>query len=158
MASVNKVILIGNLGADPELRTTQGGQSVASLRIATTDAWTDKGGGRQERTEWHAVTVWGKTAENCGKFLAKGRQVYVEGRLQSREYQDKEGQTRKVWEVVADSVVFLGGGATGEPGWGSNGRGEKQASAPGAGGGWGGGWGDNGKSKGASEDDDPIPF
>ena len=152
MASVNKVILIGNLGADPELRTTQGGQVVASLRIATTDAWTDKGGGRQERTEWHAVTVWGKTAENCGKFLAKGRQVYVEGRLQSREYQDKEGQTRKVWEVVADAVTFLGGG--------EGGKRETQASAPGAGGGWGGGWqGTSGNTnKGSVDDDDPIPF
>ena len=152
MASVNKVILIGNLGADPELRTTQGGQVVASLRIATTDAWTDKGGGRQERTEWHAVTVWGKTAENCGKFLAKGRQVYVEGRLQSREYQDKEGQTRKVWEVVADAVTFLGAGEA---------RGEKQGSPHGASGGWNnGGWaGASGStSKGSVDDDDPIPF
>lgn len=151
MASVNKVILIGNLGADPEIRTTQGGQSVASLRIATTDAWTDKGGGRQERTEWHAVTVWGKTADNCAKFLAKGRQVYVEGRLQSREYQDKEGQTRKVWEVVADVVTFLGGG--------EGGKREAQASAPGAGDGWGGGWsGVSNTNKGSVDDDDPIPF
>ena len=151
MASVNKVILIGNLGADPELRTTQGGQVVASLRIATTDAWTDKGGGRQERTEWHAVTVWGKTAENCGKFLAKGRQVYVEGRLQSREYQDKEGQTRKAWEVVADAVTFLGG---------SEARGEKQGSPHGASGGWNnGGWAGTAGSTGkGSVDDDPIPF
>ena len=96
MASVNRVILIGNLGADPELRTTQGGQTVASMRIATTDSYTGRDGARVDRTEWHAITVWGKTAENCGKFLAKGRQVYVEGRLQSREYQDKEEQTRKV--------------------------------------------------------------
>ena len=150
MASVNKVILIGNLGADPELRTTQGGQVVASLRIATTDAWTDKGGGKQERTEWHAVTVWGKTAENCGKFLAKGRQVYVEGRLQSREYQDKEGQTRKVWEVVADAVTFLAGGEV---------RGEKQGSPHGASGGWNnGGWAGASNTNKGSVDDDPIPF
>lgn len=150
MASVNKVILIGNLGADPDMRTTQGGQSVASLRIATTETWTDKSGGRQEHTEWHAVTVWGKTADNCAKFLAKGRQVYVEGRLQSREYQDKEGQTRKVWEVVADVVTFLGGG---------EGKRETQASAPGAGGGWGGGWsGASNTSKGSVDDGDPIPF
>ena len=145
MASINKAILIGHLGADPEVRTTQGGQTVASLRIATADAWTDKGGGKQERTEWHSVTVWGKTAENCGRFLAKGRQVYVEGRLQSREYQDKEGQTRKVWEVVADAVTFLGG----------EGKGERQASAPGAGGGWGGAAGSTSKG---GYDDDPIPF
>lgn len=146
MASINKVILIGNLGADPEIRTTQGGQSVASLRIATAETWTDRDGKRQERTEWHAVTVWGKTAENCGKFLAKGRQVYVEGRLQSREYQDKEGQTRKVWEVVADVVTFLGGG--------DGGKRETQASAPGAGGGWG--WQPAANKGGV--DDDPIPF
>lgn len=140
MASVNKVILIGNLGADPEVRFTSGGQAVASLRIATADQWTDKDGKRQERTEWHAVTVWGKTAENCGKFLAKGRQVYIEGRLQSREYQDKEGQTRKVWEVVADNVTFLGAGERRED--------AKPAAS-------GGGWtlGVHGPG-----DDDPIPF
>jgi len=109
MASVNKVILVGNLGADPEVRYTQGGQAVTELRIATSEQWTDKDGQRQERTEWHAVSVWGKTAELCGQHLAKGRMVYVEGRLESREYTDKEGVKRKVWEVRADKVTFLGG-------------------------------------------------
>jgi len=109
MASVNKVILIGNLGADPEVRYTQGGQAVTELRMATSEQWTDKDGQRQERTEWHAVSVWGKTAELCGQHLAKGRSVYVEGRLESREYTDKEGVKRKVWEVRADKVTFLGG-------------------------------------------------
>ena len=109
MASVNKVILIGNLGADPEVRYTQGGQAVTELRMATSEQWTDKDGQRQERTEWHAVSVWGKTAELCGQYLAKGRKVYVEGRLESREYTDKEGVKRKVWEVRADKVTFLDG-------------------------------------------------
>ena len=109
MASVNKVILIGNLGADPEVRYTQGGQAVTELRMATSEQWTDKDGQRQERTEWHAVSVWGKTAELCGQYLAKGRKVYVEGRLESREYTDKEGIKRKVWEVRADKVTFLDG-------------------------------------------------
>ena len=109
MASVNKVILVGNLGADPEVRYTQGGQAVTELRMATSEQWTDKDGQRQERTEWHAVTVWGKTAELCGQYLAKGRKVYVEGRLESREYTDKEGVKRKVWEIRADKVTFLGG-------------------------------------------------
>jgi single-strand DNA-binding protein len=109
MASVNKVILIGNLGADPEVRYTQGGQAVTELRMATSEQWTDKDGQRQERTEWHAVSVWGKTAELCGQYLAKGRKVYVEGRLESREYADKEGVKRKVWEVRADKVTFLDG-------------------------------------------------
>jgi single-strand DNA-binding protein len=109
MASVNKVILIGNLGADPEVRYTSNGQAVTELRMATSEQWTDKDGQRQERTEWHAVSVWGKTAELCGQYLAKGRKVYVEGRLESREYTDKEGVKRKVWEVRADKVTFLDG-------------------------------------------------
>jgi len=109
MASVNKVILLGNLGADPEVRYTQGGQAVTELRMATSEQWTDKDGQRQERTEWHAVSVWGKTAELCGQYLAKGRKVYVEGRLESREYTDKEGIKRKVWEIRADKVTFLDG-------------------------------------------------
>lgn len=109
MASVNKVILIGNLGADPEVRYTSSGQAVTELRMATTEQWSDKDGQRQERTEWHSVQVWGKTAELCAQHLAKGRSVYVEGRLESREYADKEGVKRKVWEVRADKVTFLGG-------------------------------------------------
>ena len=110
MASVNKVILIGNLGNDPEVRYTQSGQAVTELRMATTEQWSDKDGQKQERTEWHSVQVWGKTAEHCAQYLAKGRSVYVEGRLESREYADKEGVKRKVWEVRADKVTFLGTG------------------------------------------------
>lgn len=113
MASVNKAILLGNLGRDPELRHTQGGKAVATLRIATNDVWTDASGERQERTEWHTVVVWGRQAENCNQYLKKGRTVYVEGRLQTRKWQDKEGKDRYTTEIVADRVQFIGGGQGG---------------------------------------------
>lgn len=106
---VNKVILVGNLGADPEVRFTPGGQAVANFRIATSDSWTDKSGQKQERTEWHRIVVWGKLAELCGEYLKKGRQCFIEGRLQTREWTDKEGKKNYTTEVVANSVVFLGG-------------------------------------------------
>ena len=108
---VNKVILVGNLGKDPEVRYTSGGQAVANLRIATSRSWTDKQSGqRKEETEWHDVEVWGKQAEQCGEYLAKGRQVYVEGRLKTDKWQDKQsGQERSKVKVVADTVRFLGG-------------------------------------------------
>ncbi len=105
---VNKAILIGNLGADPEVRFTPGGQAVANFRIATSESWTDKQGQKQERTEWHRIVVWGKLAELCGEYLAKGRQCYVEGRLQTREWTDKEGKKNYTTEVVANQVTFLG--------------------------------------------------
>lgn len=156
MASVNKVILIGNLGADPEVKQV-GSSTVANLRLATNEVWNDRDGNRQERTEWHSVTVWGKQAELCGQYLAKGRSVYVEGRLQSRTYTDKEGAERKVWDVVASQVTFLGGqdggsqsagrSSGGGGGWGGGGSAPSQS--PQGGGGWGdkpahasnGGWG-----------------
>ncbi|MBI3182686.1 MAG: single-stranded DNA-binding protein [Myxococcales bacterium] len=106
---VNKAILIGNLGADPEVRFTPGGQAVANFRIATNEVWTDKQGQKQERTEWHRIVVWGKQAEACGEYLKKGRQCFVEGRLQTREWTDKEGKKNYTTEVVATSVLFLGG-------------------------------------------------
>jgi single-strand DNA-binding protein len=110
MASVNKVILVGNLGRDPELRYTQGGQAVANFTLATTERFPSRDGGeRQERTEWHRVVAWGRTAELCAQYLSKGRSVYVEGRLQTREWEDKEGQKRRTTEIVALSVQFLGG-------------------------------------------------
>jgi single-strand DNA-binding protein len=109
MAGVNKVILVGNLGADPEVRFTPSGQAVANFRIATSENWTDKNGQKQERTEWHRIVVWGKLGELCGEYLAKGRQCYVEGRLQTREWTDKEGKKNYTTEVVASNVTFLGG-------------------------------------------------
>jgi len=110
MAGVNKVILIGNLGRDPELRYTQSGQAVANFSVATSENWNDKSSGeRVERTEWHRIVAWGRTAELASQYLAKGRTVYVEGRLQTREYEDRDGVKRKVTEVVASNVTFLGG-------------------------------------------------
>jgi len=110
MASVNKVILVGNLGNDPELRYTSGGQPVCELRIATTESFTGRDGERRDTTEWHSVVVWGKQAENCSKFLSKGRQVYVEGRLRTRSWDDKDtGKKNYRTEIVAQVVQFLGG-------------------------------------------------
>ena len=107
MSGVNKVILVGRLGNDPEIRYTQGGAGVANFNIATSENWTDKEGARQEKTEWHRIVVWGKMAEICAQYLAKGRQVYVEGRLQTRQWDDKEGNKRYTTEVVANTVQFL---------------------------------------------------
>ena len=108
--SVNKVILIGNLGKDPEVRFTNNGRAVARFPIATSEVWTDQGGSRQERTEWHNIVVWGKQAEHCGQYLAKGRQIYVEGSIRTRSYDDKSGTKRYVTEIVAQRIQFLGGG------------------------------------------------
>jgi single-strand DNA-binding protein len=120
MASVNKVILIGNLGADPETRYLPSGDAVTNIRIATTENWKDKSGERQEHTEWHRVSFFGKTAEIAAEYLKKGSPVYVEGRIRTRKWQDKEGQDRYSTEIVADRMQLLGGrgaggGATGEP-------------------------------------------
>jgi single-strand DNA-binding protein len=108
-SGVNKVILVGNLGVAPEMRYTQSGQAVANFRIATNDKWTDKAGQTQDRTEWHRIVVWGKLAELCNQYLTKGRQVYVEGRLQTREWLDKENHKNYTTEIVAQQVTFLGG-------------------------------------------------
>ncbi|MBI2083767.1 MAG: single-stranded DNA-binding protein [Deltaproteobacteria bacterium] len=113
MASVNKVILVGNLGGDPEIRFLPSGQPVANFNIATSERWTAKDGNPGERTEWHRIVVFGKQAENCKEYLKKGRQVYVEGRLQTREWNDKEGHKRNTTEVVAQMVQFLGTGTGG---------------------------------------------
>jgi single-strand DNA-binding protein len=107
MASVNKVILVGNLGKDPEVRFTPGGKAVCKFPLATTERWSN-GEGQHERTEWHNIVVWGRSAENCGQYLAKGRQIYLEGSLRSRSYDDKEGNKRYVTEIVAQRVQFLG--------------------------------------------------
>ncbi len=108
MASVNKVILVGNLGRDPETRYTTGGEAVTNVSIATTDSWKDKAGEKQERTEWHRVAFFGKLAEIAGEYLKKGSQVYVEGRLQTRKWQDKEGQEKYTTEIIADRMQMLG--------------------------------------------------
>ena len=154
MGSVNKVILIGNLGADPELKYTPSSRPLCNLRIATTEVFKDKSGQRQEKTEWHRVTVWGDQAENCNKYLAKGRSVYIEGRLQTRSY-DKDGQKHYATDIVADRVVFLGSGGggggggegRGKPG-GFSGRGESGPSDE---------MGESGPASGPPSDDD-IPF
>jgi single-strand DNA-binding protein len=115
MGSVNKVILVGNLGRDAELRYTPGGAAVSKFSLATTEVWNDKAGQRQERTEWHNIDLWGKQAETLSEYLVKGKQVYVEGRLQTDEYTDKEGVKRKSTRVRCDRVVLLGSGGRGAP-------------------------------------------
>jgi single-strand DNA-binding protein len=150
---VNKAILVGNLGSDPEMRYTPSGQGVCEFRVATNESWNDKNGQRQERTEWHRIVVWGKRAEVCSKYLAKGRSVYVEGRIQTRTYDDKEGNKRYITEIVAQDVQFLGGG-------GRDGR-DKTSDAPPPPDGdfMGGGSYANGAGSGtAGGPDDDIPF
>jgi single-strand DNA-binding protein len=162
MGSINKVILIGNLGADPELKYTPSSRALCNLRVATTEVFKDKTGQRQEKTEWHRVTVWGDQAENCSKYLSKGRSVYIEGKLQTRTY-DKEGQKHYATDVVADRVVFLGGGAGG----GAGAEGGARRGGSGAGGGGGGGGrppseggpsDDSDVGSGPPAGDDDIPF
>jgi single-strand DNA-binding protein len=137
MAGVNKVILIGNLGRDPELRYTQNGQAVANFTLATTETWTDKGGEKVERTEWHRIVAWGRTGEICAQYLAKGRTVYVEGRIQTREYEDRDGNKRSTTEINAQTVQFLGGprgesGAAGSAGAASRSGGPADADSGGS--------------------------
>ena len=108
MASINKVILIGNLGRDPEVKYTQSGTAVANLSLATNEVWTDKAGQKQERTEWHRVVVWGKQAQIVAEHLSKGKQVFVEGSLQTRSWDDREGNKRYTTEVRAVRVLMLG--------------------------------------------------
>ena len=171
--SVNKVILVGRLGQNPEVRYTPSGAAVANFSVATNESWTDKSGQKQERTEWHRVVVWGKLAELCNNYLQKGRQVYLEGRLQTRQWQDKDGQTKYTTEIQAQTVQFLGGNAGAERGDGmgaGNGRGASQGAdfgGPGMGaGGFDGGFGGGaGMSRGApnggaepSFTEDDIPF
>jgi len=123
--SVNKVILIGRLGRDPEMRFTPAGKAVTNFTMATSETWKDDSGERQERTEWHRIVIWGKLAETAAKYLSKGSQVYIEGRLQTREWTDKDGQKRYTTEIVANQMTMLGakgegGGSTGG-GWGDPG-------------------------------------
>lgn len=157
MASVNKVILIGNLGADPETRYLPSGDAVTNIRIATTENWKDKSGDKQEHTEWHRISFFGRLAEIAGEYLKKGSPVYIEGRIRTRKWQDKEGQDKYSTEIVADRMQLLGG-----RGGGAEGGGMREAPA-GAGAGGGGGGGAKApakKSGGGSFDDmdDDIPF
>lgn len=164
---LNRVLLLGNLGADPELRVTSGGQSVLKLRLATSETYLDKNRVRQERTEWHSVVVWGKRAEALGKFLTKGSRLFVEGGLRTSSYDDKEGNKRYRTEIVASNIILSGGGGGGGGGrggggggygGGGGGRGGDEYDAPGGGGGgyddqdYGGGGGGSGGG------DDDIPF
>lgn len=167
--SVNKVILVGRLGQNPEVRYTPSGAAVANFSVATNESWSDKSGQKQERTEWHRVVVWGKLAELCNQYLQKGRQVYVEGRLQTRQWQDKDGQTKYTTEIQAQTIQFLGGqGAErGAPGMGAEMGGPSNSNN--YGGGYGPGSGGAGRSGGMgnmnmngpeepSFTEDDIPF
>ena len=130
MAGVNKAILVGNLGRDPEMRHTPNGQAVVNFTLATSENWTDKSGERQERTEWHRIVVWGKTAEMCNQYLSKGRTVYIEGRIQTREWEDKDGNKRYTTEINAQTVQFIGPRTDGGGGGGGNYSGGGGGDAP----------------------------
>ena len=168
MASVNKVILLGNLGRDPETRYTTGGDAVTNLNIATSEQWKDKSGEKQEKTEWHSVVLFGRQAEIAGEYLKKGRSVYIEGRLQTRKYTDKEGVEKYSTEIVGDRMQLLGGGR--DAGGGAGGDAEFASSGPsttsgrresGGGSGSGGGGGaprGGGSTKKTDDFDDDIPF
>lgn len=131
MGSVNKVFLVGNLGRDVELRHTASGSAVGNFSLATTDNWTDKSSGqRQERTEWHRVVVWGRQAESLQPYLNKGKQICVEGRLQTREWNDRDGNKKYTTEIVADRITLLGGRGDSGGGRGDSGDGYQQREAP----------------------------
>lgn len=115
MSGINKVILVGRLGADPEKKQTQTGQTVTRLNLATSESWINREGERQEKTEWHRIVIWGKLAETCAQHLTKGRQVYVEGRLQTRSWETEKGEKRFSTEVVANQVLFLASAAPKAP-------------------------------------------
>ena len=157
MGSVNKVILVGNLGRDAELRYTPGGAPVATLNMATTEVWNDKTSGqKQEKTEWHRIVLWGKSAESLSEYLTKGKQIYVEGRLQTRKWQDKDGHDKYTTEIRGDRIVLLGGG-----GGGGMGGGRPQQRGAGAGAGAGSAGADHMEPMGepiVDLTDDDIPF
>ncbi|MBN2644856.1 MAG: single-stranded DNA-binding protein [Desulfuromonadaceae bacterium] len=136
--SVNKVILVGNLGKDPELRYTPAGVAVANFSLATTESYKDRDGNRQTRTEWHNIVAWRQLAEICGKYLHKGKQVYIEGKLTTRKWQDRDGNDRYTTEVVADQMQMLGrageeGGSYGVDSYGSSPATSERGSYPGGG-------------------------
>jgi single-strand DNA-binding protein len=149
MGSVNKVILVGNLGRDAELRYTPGGAAVATINMATTEVWNDKSGQKQEKTEWHRVVLWGKSAESLSEYLVKGKQIYIEGRLQTRKWQDKDGNDKYTTEIRGDRVVLLGGGGGGGGGMAAGGRSQR---------GGGSGMDEPMGDPGGELTDDDIPF
>jgi single-strand DNA-binding protein len=154
MGSVNKVILVGNLGRDAELRYTPGGAPVATLNLATTEVWNDKTSGqKQEKTEWHRIVLWGKSAESLSEYLTKGKQIYVEGRLQTRKWQDKDGNDKYTTEIRGDRIVLLGGG-----GGGGTGGARPQRQNAGAGAASGGGEHEPMGEPITDLSDDDIPF
>jgi len=157
---LNRVMLLGNLGADPELRMTNGGQAVLKLRLATSETYLDRNKVRQERTEWHSVVVWGKRAEALAKFLTKGSRIFVEGGIRTSSYDDKDGNKRYKTEVVANNIILSGGGGGGGARGGggsrsSEGPGPGDDAPAGGGGGGGGGYSDSDYGGGG---DDEIPF
>jgi single-strand DNA-binding protein len=159
--SVNKVILVGRLGRDPETRYTGGGQAVANFSIATDETYKDKNGERQKRTEWHKIVVWGKQAEIAQQYLKKGSLIFIEGRIQSREWQDKEGQKRTSFEIVASNFRMLGGradGAAAGAGGGSHRGGGDFDDQSGPEESYGGGGGGHAQSSGPEISDEDIPF
>jgi single-strand DNA-binding protein len=115
MAGVNKVILLGRLGADPEIRYTSNGTAVANFRIATSERWTNQNGEKEERTEWHRIVAFGKLGEICGEYLAKGKQIYIEGRLQTRTWEDRDKNQRTTTEIIATAMQMLGSAGGGKP-------------------------------------------
>ena len=150
MGSVNKVILVGNLGRDAELRYTPGGAAVATVNMATTDVYKDREGQKKEDTQWHRVILWGRTAESLHEYLTKGKQIYVEGRLQTRKWTDKDGVEKYTTEIRGDRVVLLGGGG------GGGGQRSARPADSGGGGGYDPGPHDSGGPGDLSDDD--IPF
>ena len=160
MGSVNKVILMGNLGRDAELRYTPGGAPVATLNLATTEVWNDKTSGqKQEKTEWHRIVLWGKTAESLSEYLTKGKQIFVEGRLQTRKWQDKDGHDKYTTEIRADRITLLGGGGGGGGGAMSGGARPQRSAGAGAAGSGGGGGDHEPMGEPISDlTDDDIPF
>lgn len=156
---LNRVMLLGNLGADPELRMTPSGQAVLKLRLATSESYLDRNKVRQERTEWHSVVVWGKRAEALNKILSKGSRIFIEGGLRTSSYDDKEGHKRYKTEVVASEII-LAGGARGGGGGGPQRGGSDEYGAPGEGGGGGpaSGGGGYGEADYGGGGEDDIPF
>lgn len=162
---LNKAILVGNLGMDPELKFTQSGQAILRMRLATTESYVNRDKERQERTEWHTVIVWGNRAEALNKILHKGRSICVEGRIQTRSWEDKDGNKRYTTEIVATNIVLLaggrrdgGGGGGGYGGGGGGGGGSGGGGGGGGGGSGGGGGGGYGPDYGDDFGDDDIPF